>query len=96
MLQGYGNGQTYTLGSTSFTIVIDDIKTELSAHVVPNTVQNVPVLLGRNFSELPDIIVVKDDVSLRFIKRTKLTNLELNAIETDLSNSKIILRVAEM
>lgn len=91
-LQGYGNGQTFTLGSISFNIVVDEVEAKISAHVVRDVVQDVPVLLGRNFSELPDVIIVKDDVSLKFFKRI---NHNLNMIEPDLQNSKLVLRVAE-
>ena len=62
-LQGYGNGQTATIGVSSLPIEVDNIKVTINAHVVPNYAQEMPILLGRNFTELPDIVIVKDDVA---------------------------------
>lgn len=90
-LYGYGNGSTPTLGVATLNIVIDEIEADIKAYVVPNAVQEVPVILGRNFTEQPGILVVKDDVTLRFFKRDNQT---LTSIEPDFVESKKKLRIA--
>ncbi|CAG9760187.1 unnamed protein product [Ceutorhynchus assimilis] len=92
VLHGYGNGRTPTIGTTSFRIKVDDVETTVSAHIVANVAQEIPILLGRNFTEVPDLLVIKDDISLTFFSRSLG---EINAIDTEPNDSKIILWIAE-
>ncbi|CAG9760385.1 unnamed protein product [Ceutorhynchus assimilis] len=91
-LHGYGNGRTPTIGTTSFRIKVDDVETTVSAHIVANVAQEIPILLGRNYTELPGVLVIKDDIALTFFSRSLV---EINAIETEPNDSKIVLRIAE-
>lgn len=50
----------------------------ISAYVVPNGSQEIPILLGLNFTVLPDILIVKDEVALKFISRNIV---EINTIK---------------
>lgn len=93
VLQGFGNACTSTLGTVTFNITVDEVQEQISAHVVPNSVQEMPILLGRNFTELPNILVLKDNVKLTFYKRS--SNLDIDRIEPDTTAHKIILRIAE-
>lgn len=93
LLYGYGNGHVATLGTACLTIEVDEVKETITVHVVPNSVQEVPVLLGGNFAELPNMLIIKDDVTLKFYNQTNTT--DLNKIEPDINESKIVLRLAE-
>lgn len=66
MLCGYGNGRAYSLGSTNFTLEIDGVAADITSLVVNNHEQDIPLLVGRNFTELPQVLVIKDKDSLRF------------------------------
>ena len=91
-LQGYGNGQTATIGVSSLPIEVDNIKVTMNAHVVPNYAQEMPILLGRNFTELPDIVIVKDDVALTFYQSKSTV---LDTIEPVVTNKKVVLKIVE-
>jgi hypothetical protein len=45
--------------------------------VVPDTAQIVPVLIARTFTELPEIIVVKENSSLQFMTSPTIASIEL-------------------
>ena len=51
-----------------------------------------PILLGRNFTELPDIVIVKDDVALTFYQSKSTV---LDTIEPDVTNKKVVLKIVE-
>lgn len=91
-LYGYGNGSTPTLGVVSIEIKIDKIEACINAYVVPTSVQEIPVILGRNFTEQPGILVIKDDDTLSFFQRS---NPDLISIEPDHVEKKHILRIAK-
>lgn len=59
-MKGYGGGHVTTLGTTDFTLSIDEVEANTSAYVVPDSVQEVPFLIGRNFTELPEVTIIKD------------------------------------
>ncbi|KAJ8909934.1 hypothetical protein NQ315_005653 [Exocentrus adspersus] len=85
----YNSEKRTTLQEPALNIVIDDITITIEAYVVPDSVQEVPVLLGRNFSELPDILAIKDNVSLKFFKHA-----EINKIEPAQNIRKVALQLA--
>lgn len=65
-LRGYGNELTPSLGTSKVTLEIDDVSALIEAIIVPDGVQKVPVLVGHTFTELPEVLVVKDDSTLTF------------------------------
>lgn len=91
-MHGYGNGRIITLGKTSFKLAIDDINELINAHVVPKEAQETPILLGRNFSELPSICMLKDDKTVKFFRQDTSS---LSTIEPDIEQRKIILSISE-
>lgn len=72
--------------------MVDDIEENINIYVVPDVAQEVPILIGRNFTELSNIIVIKDDVSLKFLRPVEN---ELSKIELEPPNSRTILRIRE-
>lgn len=81
-----------TLGMVSFKLKLDDIEKEVNADVVPDHVQNVPLIIGQPWTELSDLVAVKDNEILNVItKQPDIFNIE---IEQD-NNSKIALKTAK-
>lgn len=89
ILKGFGNGQVASLGLTKFHLRIDDVEVDTEAFVVPGGMQEVPVLLGHTLTELPEIIIVKESDSLRFLRKSNETT-ELNCIEVEGSTTRKI------
>lgn len=44
---GFGHGRVQTIGSTEINLEVDGVKDNVSAHIVPDSVQEMPVLVGR-------------------------------------------------
>lgn len=88
-LHGYGNGFTSSIGSTEFKLKVDEVEAELKAVVVNDREQNVPVIIGRSFTELPHIAVVKDNKNLLFLRN------EINFIQHEGSRRKVVLKSKE-
>lgn len=89
-MQGYGQSFTTTLGSTNLTIKLDQVEAEVKVCIVRDDLQNVPILIGRNFTEKPHILLVKDQNSITFI------NTDFNEFQHVEDNSvlqKIVLRI---
>lgn len=68
-IRGYGGGVVKSLGGTSKILVaIDECEGFLEFLVVPDEVQNIPVIIGQPFTELPEVTVYKTNETLRFLK----------------------------
>ncbi len=66
-LTGYGHGQTKSLGTTEFfELTIDGVTAQVCAAVVPNSIQETPLLVGQNFTEQPHLFVTKSADNLQF------------------------------
>ncbi|KAK4880911.1 hypothetical protein RN001_004230 [Aquatica leii] len=77
VLQGYSNGFTTALESVQLTLKVDEV-------------EEVPILIGRNFTELPKVLMIKDDKILKFVKSdTKL----IQDIKVEPPIRKVVLRV---
>lgn len=89
-LHGYGKGLTISMGSVQIEIKIDFVAANVKAVIVSNEEQNVPVLVGRTFTELPHIVVIKNDESLVFHERDFGDNFIFP--EPEPTSDKIVLR----
>ncbi|GLV33518.1 hypothetical protein CBL_20248, partial [Carabus blaptoides fortunei] len=65
VIRGYGNGRVETLGSTTFTLKVDEAEADVEADVVPDDIQSIPILIGQPFTESPRVSVFKDNKYLR-------------------------------
>ncbi|CAG9768971.1 unnamed protein product [Ceutorhynchus assimilis] len=90
-LYGYGNGRINTIGTIVISMKIDEVEATITAHVVPNSAQEIPILLGRNFTEQKDILMIKDDVSLKIFRNL---SPHLPELEPDLTDRKVVLRIS--
>ncbi|KAK4883936.1 hypothetical protein RN001_000207 [Aquatica leii] len=78
------------LGSVQLTLKVDEVEAEVKVCVVRDSLQEVPILIGRNFTELPKVLMIKDDKILKFVKSdTK----PIQDIEVEPPIRKIVLRV---
>lgn len=90
-IRGYGGGNVISLGSANVKVTIDGVTACLRAVIVPDGIQSVPVLVGRTFTELPSIVMTKDDVSLRFDSKVP----DVASIDVgQKKETKIVIRVA--
>lgn len=89
ILRGYGDGKVTSEGSTSFELKVDEVSEEIKAVVVADSVQQVPVLIGRNFTELPNVLVIKDASKLQFLNKN---NKPENRYEAKTKSKKIVLK----
>ncbi|KYB29884.1 hypothetical protein TcasGA2_TC031567 [Tribolium castaneum] len=87
-LRGYGNGTVTTMGTVKITLKIDAVQSEIIVDVVSEGVQNVPVLVGRNFTELTNVGILKDDVSLRFFTLPPMETRSVQAAKVKLFVAK--------
>ena len=70
---GYGNGRVDPLGWTEFDLTIDLATVKVSAYIVPDFVQQIPVLVGQPFTEHPSVTVVKRKGYIRFFHEDENT-----------------------
>lgn len=66
-IQGYGAGRIYTLGCVEVTLKIEDVEVCVRAEVVPTGTQEIPLLNGQPFTELPGVTVIKDHQQLNIL-----------------------------
>lgn len=71
-LKGFGGGVVQSTKKTvPIRIEVDECQTELNFLIVPDEVQNVPIIVGQPFTEANGIIVIKTEDKLRFLKERK-------------------------
>ncbi|KAL0901934.1 hypothetical protein ABMA27_007079 [Loxostege sticticalis] len=92
VIKGIGETSLQPIGKTRFNIKIDYVEAPIEAYVVPSQQLHVPVLIGQNFTELPDVLVIKTSKSLEIINRS--INFELPSIEHE-SNDSVKLIISE-
>lgn len=59
-LKGFGNKIIACLGACKFTLNIDDVETVVSANVVLNKIQEIPLLVGCILTELSGVLIKID------------------------------------
>ncbi|KAJ8934606.1 hypothetical protein NQ318_002950 [Aromia moschata] len=63
-IRGYGNAAIKSLGTVTCTIKVDDVECEVDVNVVPDSIQDIPLLVGRSFTEQPHVKLAKDYATL--------------------------------
>lgn len=74
IIKGYGSAYTKALGKIQLDIKIDNVKRNVDVLVVPDDLQDVPVLIGQAFTEQPGLLVLKDNQELKFIEQNPKSN----------------------
>lgn len=94
LIRGFGNSKYTPLGKTRIKLGLGEISAEIDAYIVEGTVLTEPLLVGQNFTERADIVIVKTSDELNILKRDKTkmipspTNSELEGL-----NDKVVLRI---
>lgn len=91
MLRGYGGANVSALGSVTVEITVDQIREKVKTMVVPNGIQDTPMLIGRTFTEIPGLTLIKDDRALRFHRNL----FEMLPFAEESTTSKIPIWVAQ-
>lgn len=67
VLVGFGNTTVLSLGKQSVHISIDDVAANVELVIVPDSVMQVPVMIGHTFTEQPhiDIRKTKDHLEIK-------------------------------
>lgn len=79
-LVGYGNGIVKPLGIFSAKITVDGVEAKCKIHVVPNSMQVVPLLIGHPFTEQKHVSVASDSNGLR------INTVAVEFVESDLNH----------
>lgn len=83
VMKGYGDGRVASLGTTGFDLQIDEVKSAVEANVVPDGVQDVPLLVGHPFTEQSGLRVTKDARVLQF------ENMPLLPVEQEIKKVRL-------
>ncbi|XP_063635142.1 uncharacterized protein LOC134805876 [Cydia splendana] len=67
IMKGFGNGLVKSIGEIRLDIDIDGVKANVPCKVVEDNLLDRSILVGQSYTELPQIIVIKDCKNLRFI-----------------------------
>lgn len=65
-IKGYGSGHVVTLGKVTLPVEVDNVRKTIELLVVPDRLQDVPLLIGQPFTEQSDILVIKTNNKLQF------------------------------
>lgn len=94
-LQGYGNGFTTTLGSAKVKIKIDNVEADIKINIVGDNLQNVPMFIGRNFTELPNVLIIKNKTKIKFMDSNLADNTDFANTVNKPPAKKVILKLAK-
>lgn len=92
-VKGFGNGAYTPLGYTRIELTLGEVSAMIDAYIVENSMIEEPLLVGQDFTELPELLIVKTNIKLDIIKRDippELTNI---LTENDNNSEKRVLRV---
>lgn len=95
MLRGYGNGKALSMGSVTFRLKIDEVTATIKSLVVNDDEQDIPLLVGRNFTELPMVLVKKDKDTLTFYNNDDEEENQIVNVEDKAPTCKIPLIVQQ-
>lgn len=94
-IRGFGNGVSTPLGKTKLKLCIGEVTAEIDAYIIETSLLTEPLLIGQDFTEREDVLIIKTHNKLDILKRkiTDITDDILN-IQTDTQiKDKIVLRI---
>lgn len=91
-IKGFGHNAYVPLGKTTFTLKIGEVLANIEAYVVEESLLGATLLVGQNFTEREDLIVIKTSQSLEFHKKDVGNDLS-NIIVENNSTEKVVLRL---
>lgn len=92
-IRGFGNNSYTPLGRTKFTLTIGEVAADIEAYIVESSMLVEPLLVGQNFTERPDVLVIKTSQQLDILKQRLSPDLTKLPIEDDM-HDKVVLRIS--
>lgn len=92
-LHGYGKGCTQSLGASTARLELDGIEADIKMIIVREEMQNIPIIIGRNFTELPNLYVVKTRETLQFASKLKADDVLQITLDDEIC--RIVLKAVE-
>lgn len=65
VLRGYGGAAVQSCGVSKVTLKVDLAEATADAHIIPDCVQNVPIIVGQPFTDQPSVVAVQRGGELR-------------------------------
>lgn len=80
ILRGYGGAVVQPLGTCKVALKVDLVEAQVDAHVVPDSAQNVPVIVGQPFTDLPNVMLVQKGGNLCLFDSNQATLPEVDKL----------------
>lgn len=74
-IRGVADVNIPLLGKTNFSLRIESVEAEITAYVIDNHYLHTSLLVGQNFTELPEVVITKTEKSLNILCRNLLPEL---------------------
>lgn len=90
-IRGFGNNVCTPLGRTQIKLTLGEVTALIDAYIVEASMLSEPLLVGQNFTERPEVVVIKTNHQLDILKQnvpTEFSHLPIND-----NNDKIVLRI---
>lgn len=91
-IRGFGNDSYTPIAKTRINLSLGDVTADIDAYVVEPSLLAQPLLVGQNFTERPDVVVIKTNEKLDILKRELFQELTKLPAHDD-HNSKLVLRI---
>lgn len=83
-LKGFGGGMCTTIGRIKKNVKIGEVELPLEIAVVPDNIQETPMIIGQNFTDRPGVKIVKSRGKLEVLREGNNSDFPLaNNTETD-------------
>lgn len=92
-IRGFGNHVYTPLCRTQIKLVLGEVTAQIDAYVVEPSMMDEPLLIGQNFTERPEVLVVKTNDQLDILKRSVPLEFSHLPVENDVQD-KIVLRIS--
>lgn len=93
-IKGFGNGFSTPLGRTKINIRVGDVGADIEAYIVESCLLTEPLLIGQDFTERPDVLVIKTCDKLDILKRNITEDLmNIHTENANKESEKVVLRI---
>lgn len=92
-IRGFGNHVYTPLGRTQIKLSLGEVTAQIDAYIVEPSMMDEPLLIGQNFTERPEVLVVKTNDQLDILKRNVPLEFSHLPIDNEVQD-KIVLRIS--
>ncbi|XP_073942510.1 cactin, spliceosome C complex subunit [Choristoneura fumiferana] len=93
IIRGFGNNSYTPTGRTKFSLTIGEITADVDAYIVDSSVLTEGLLVGQNFTERPEVVVIKTHERLDILRRDIRTDLAELPNNIEPAVPKVVLRI---